>query len=341
MLRRFIYLLVLSGFWSAAVADAVIDEWSVPIRMDGDLVLTDDFPRSNREQTRPRDPFVDSFGRVWFCGQAGNYIAYLEPETDVFHRYELPSGTHPHNLIIDGDDQVWYAGNRNGHIGKLDPKTGKIERFVLPVDVSDPHTLVFDKDGNIWFTAQFSNVVGRLDVVSGKVDMVDVGVPRARPYGIVLDDEDVLWVALFGTNAIAKVEQSSMKVTRFELPQQQSRPRRIAVTKDGSVWYVDYSLGRLGKLDPKSGEITEWSAPSGRGALPYALAADDQGRLWFVESPDGVSRLVGFDPKTELFFSMTALPSGGETVRHMVFDHHGGELWFGADSNTIGRAKLP
>ena len=341
MLRRCLYTAVLIPCCSPAGADAVIDEWPVPIRMDGDLVLTDDFPRSNREQTRPRDPFVDSYGRVWFCGQAGNYVAYLEPETGSFRRYELPTGTHPHNLIIDEDDQIWYAGNRNGHIGKLDSDSGEIERFVLPAAVRDPHTLVFDQDGNIWFTAQFSNVVGRLNVVSGKTDVVDVGVPRARPYGIVIDREETLWMALFGTNAIAKVDPVSMEVTRFELPQSQARPRRIAVTDDGAVWYVDYSLGRLGKLDPKSGDIKEFSAPSGPGALPYALASDDRGRLWFVESPDGASRLIGFDPDKELFFSMTALPSGGKTVRHMVFDKRSGDLWFGADSNTIGRAGLP
>ena len=35
------------------------------------------------------------------------------------------------------------------------------------------------------------------------------------------------------------------------------------------------------------------------------------------------------------------IESGGGTVRHMVFDETRNEIWFGADTNTVGRAKLP
>ena len=31
------------------------------------------------EKTRPRDPFLDAQGRVWFVGQEGNYVASLDP----------------------------------------------------------------------------------------------------------------------------------------------------------------------------------------------------------------------------------------------------------------------
>jgi virginiamycin B lyase len=68
----------------AAPEDVVFEEWTVPW-----------------ENSRPRDPYVDAQGRVWFVGQAGNYIAYLEPGTGEFRRYEIEEGTHPHNLIID------------------------------------------------------------------------------------------------------------------------------------------------------------------------------------------------------------------------------------------------
>ncbi len=33
------------------------------------------------EGTRPRDPYVDGKGRVWFVGQQGDYVAYLEPKS--------------------------------------------------------------------------------------------------------------------------------------------------------------------------------------------------------------------------------------------------------------------
>ncbi len=72
------------------------------------------------------------------------------------------------------------------------------------------------------------------------------------------------------------------------------------------------------------------------------MTVDDRDRLWFFENPrEGPSRLVGFDPGTRAFFSMTDLESGGGTVRHMVFHETTDAIWFGTDANTVGRAKLP
>jgi virginiamycin B lyase len=52
------------------------------------------------------------------------------------------------------------------------------------------------------------------------------------------------------------------------------------------------------------------------------------------------NRLVGFDPASGEFFSMTEIASGGGTVRHMYFHAGGGAVWFGTDTNTIGRARV-
>ena len=44
---------------------------------------------------RPRDPFADRQGRVWFVGQEGNYVGRLDPKNGEFKRYEVDPGTHP------------------------------------------------------------------------------------------------------------------------------------------------------------------------------------------------------------------------------------------------------
>ena len=167
---------------------------------------------------RPRDPYVDASGAVWFCGQEGNYIGRLDPVTGNFQRYEVPEGTHPHNLIVDAGGFVWYAGNRNAHIGKLDPATGAIEAFPMPEPVTDPHTLVFDQQGNIWFTAQQSNAVGRLDMASGQIRVVMVPSPGARPYGIKIDSRNRPWIVLLGTNRLATVDPVSFELREIPLP---------------------------------------------------------------------------------------------------------------------------
>src|SRR5215210_6363638 len=89
-------------------AQVPVKEWRVPY-----------------EGSRPRDPYVDAHGRVWFVGQEGNYVAYLEPSSGKFKRYEIAKGTNPHNLVVDAAGRVWFSGNRNGTIGWLDAETGK------------------------------------------------------------------------------------------------------------------------------------------------------------------------------------------------------------------------
>ncbi len=295
------------------------------------------------EGTRPRDPYVDPWNRVWFCGQSGNYIAMLDPKSGEFKQYEVPPVTHPHNLIIDDEGNVWYAGNRNAHIGRLDPKTGEITKYAMPDGVRDPHTLMFNRDGDVWFTAQQSNVVGKLTVATGEVQVVEMSTPRARPYGIVLDSRDHPWIAVFAADRIATIDPATMTLRDYVLPRPEIRPRRLVVTSDDMVWYVDYATGTLGKLDPGTGNVVEWAAPGGEESRPYAMAVDDRDRVWFFETgPRGSpNRLVGFDTKTLEFFSTTELESGGGTVRHMVYHEPTRSIWFGTDTNTIGRAQIP
>jgi virginiamycin B lyase len=307
------------------VAPVPVTEWKVPW-----------------EKSRPRDPYVDAQGRVWFVGQAGNYIAYLDPKTGQFKQYTIDEGTHPHNLIVDRRGMVWYSGNTNGMIGKLDPATGKITRYPMPDPAAkDPHTLVFDRSGDIWFTVQGGNFVGKLTTATGAIRLVKMPTGGARPYGIVIDSKGRPWFDQFGTNKIGTIDPQTFELKEYTLPNAAARPRRIAITSDDVIWYTDYPRGMLGRLDPTTGKVDEWQNPAGARSLPYGMAVDDHDRLWFAETGVQPNRLVGFDPKTKEFFSVTPLSASPNTIRHMYFHRPTRELWFGTDANTIVRVRVP
>jgi virginiamycin B lyase len=316
---------------SLAAQDPQITEWEVPW-----------------EESRPRDPYVGPDGKVWFVGQRSHYLAYLDPVSSEFKRYELEEGTGPHNVIVDEGGTPWYAGNLARHIGRLDPMTGDIEKVMMPDErAGDPHTLVFDGKGGIWFTIQAGNFVGHLTKDTGKVKLVEMpqtetrtGLTSSRPYGIKMDAEGQPWIVLFNTNKIASVDPETLAVKTYELPEG-ARPRRLEVTPDQSVWYVDFARGQLGRLDPASGEVQEFPTPGGNLSRPYGMALDHRDRIWFVEGGTQPARFVGFDPASEEFFSITELESGGGSVRHMVFHDETLTIWFGTDTNTIGRAIVP
>lgn len=294
------------------------------------------------ENSRPRDPFVAPDGRVWFVGQQGNYLAVLEPASGRFERIEIDEGTHPHNLIVDRRGVVWYAGNRNGMIGRYDPATKQTTRYPMPEPaVRDPHTLTFDGADHIWFTAQQSGYVGRLHIPTGKIDLIAVPGERTRPYGIVVDASGTPWIDLFGTNTLASVDPRTLALTEHLLPEG-ARPRRIALGANGTIWYVDYRRGFLGELNPATGAVREWASPSAKMSLPYAMASDDLGRMWYVETGPRPNRLIGFDPATEQFFVNQPIGvEGPNTVRHMVFHAPSRTIWYGSDANMVGRIEVP
>ncbi len=308
-----------------------IEEWQVP--WDG---------------TRPRDPYVGPDGKVWFVGQTGHYAAYLDPGTGEFNRYDLPEGAGPHNLVVDDEGIVWYTGNRVGDLGRIDPASGAIQTFPLPdPDARDPHTLVFAEGDEMWFTVQNGNFIGRFSRDTHEFDLVRTptvetqrGMGSSRPYGIKMDSQNRPWVVLFNTNQIAMVEEETMDLVTYDLPEG-ARPRRLVISSDDMIWYVDYARGYLGKLDPETGDVQEWENPSGSESRPYAVEIDPDDRIWYVETGVRPNRFVGFDTRTEEVFSVTDIPSGGGSVRHMFYDAETNSIWFGADTNTVGRAKLP
>jgi virginiamycin B lyase len=307
-----------------------IDEWEVPWA-----------------QSRPRDPMVGPDGKVWFVGQRSDYVAYLDPNTGDFTRFELDEGAGPHNQVVDPDGTVWYTGNRASHLGRLDPETGDIEKFMMPDErAGDPHTLIHDVDGNFWFTVQGGNFVGYFDKATGKTRLIEAPQveggrsPSSRPYGIKVSSKNEAWATLFNTNLLARVNKDEMELDLYELPEG-ARPRRLVIDSHDIVWYVDYARGYLGRLDPQTREVREWPNPGGEDSRPYGVAIDDDDRVWFVETGLQPNRFVGFDTDTEEFFSVTEVGSGGGSIRHMYFDPATNVVWFGTDANTIGRANLP
>lgn len=295
------------------------------------------------KNSRPRDPYVSPNGDVWFVGQIGDYVARLDPLSGEMQRYEIPQAG-PHTVIVDGQGYPWYAGNKDQHIGRLDPETGQVTRFDMPEGVNDPHTMAWSSDGNIWFTVQRSGkagFIGKLRVETGDVELIEVPGTHMRPYGLVVDSQDRPWVAFMGSNAIGKVNPDSMQLEIIATPHEESIIRRIGLTSDDRVWWVDAGMGYVGVYNPQDKSMRQWQTPGGEAAGLYAMAVDNQDRIWYVETGLQPNRFIGFDSQTEHFISINEVPSGGQTVRNMVFDEASNALWFGTDANTIGRAVVP
>ena len=298
-----------------------IDEWAVPW------------------QGRGRDPYAAGPNEIWFVGQQGHYLARFTPSTEEFFKVDLPAGTGPHNNIAQSNGLVWYSGNAIGEIiGYYDPQEDELTTIDVP-GVPDPHTLVFDEnEEHIFFTAQFGNVIGRLTLADHSVETVSVATPSSRPYGIKIAPDGTPWVVLLGSNKLVKVDPDTLELTEVELPEANARPRRLEITSDGRIWYADWDRGSLGLYDPASGRFDEFELPAGEGSRPYGTAIDELDRVWVVATGANPNLFVGFDTQAEKVFSISEIPSGGRSVRHMDYEEESGAVWFGTDTDMLGRA---
>lgn len=298
-----------------------ITEWQVPYR------------------GRARDPFAASEDEIWFVGQKGHYLGRFTPSTGEFFKRDLGDSSGPHNIVVDSLGIVWYSGNLKGYIGRYDPGTDEITKIAMPdAAARDPHTMVFSEDeSHIWFTVQGSNFVGRLTIADSMVDLVPVPTPRARPYGIKLATDGTPWIVLLGTNKLASVDPVTLRLSEHAIPASAARPRRLEITSDGRIWYADFARGYLGAYVPGNASFEEWPLPSGKDARPYGMASDEQDRVWLVETGVSPNLFVGFDTRSEEFISVTPIPSGGGSVRHMDYHTTSKSVWFGSDKETLGR----
>ncbi|HEY5702083.1 MAG TPA: lyase [Gammaproteobacteria bacterium] len=292
--------------------------------------------------TEPRSPAVDKKGRIWFCGRTGHYLAYFNPESGKFKKFELDDKSMPQSLIINKKGQIWFSDPGRGYIGRLLLKSGKVEKYPMPENSGiDPYTLVFNDEGDIWFTAIGANAIGKLDTASGEVKYSSLETEAAKPLDIKLDSGERPWVSLSATNRLATIDTETFEVTEYEMSNQDIRPGRIAITSYNKIWFVDTLTGKLGRFNPKRNIYSQRTVPGGESAIPSAIIVDENDWLWFVETGLNPNRLVSYNPWDKEFTYISDIPSGGDRIDEMFFDKESGQIWFGSNTNFIGRAKLP
>ena len=79
--------------------------------------------------------------------------------------------------------------------------------------------------------------------------------------------------------------------------------------------------------------------PGGDNAQPYGMALDARGNVWLAEGGQP-NRLVAFDPRREAFIHVISIPNAQGSIRHMHYNAATASIWFGEDSNYIGRLQL-
>jgi virginiamycin B lyase len=64
---------------------------------------------------------VDGAGRVWANEIDTDTVAMLDPKTELFRVFQLPSSrVGIRKAIIDAEGRYWYMGSHNGRLGVIE-----------------------------------------------------------------------------------------------------------------------------------------------------------------------------------------------------------------------------
>ncbi|HKS69394.1 MAG TPA: hypothetical protein VJQ45_03175 [Ktedonobacterales bacterium] len=235
---------------------------------------------------------VDAQGNVWFTEQNANYIGRFDPSSQTFRTFPLAKvnghTSGPQDLAFDHAGNLWFTEVSAGRIGRLDPASGALGAWDVPAPAAGapayPYSLAVGPDGVVWFGYLANGAIGRFDPASQQFTLYHTANAQAQLFAMALDASGRLWFTELEQDAIGMLDTHTGRVEEILVPSTLGTPGglyAITVTHDGDVWFACSSANALVRYQPASHGFTffQLSTPA---SIPYGLAQDGAGRLWFT-----------------------------------------------------------
>src|SRR5947207_8042321 len=237
----------------------------------------------------------------------------------------------PYSVAAGSDGAIWFTMPGAQSIGRI-----AADRTMTGFGtLTPPQLITAAPNGTFWFTGNGSNSIGVIDSTGAVSQITSSFTPRA-----IAAAGTSMWV----TTSFGRLQQyntASRTLTRTLSVPESDGPAvvlgAITVASDNAVWFADLRPGapRLGRLTfqtepglpPDFLFVPLWS-----GAVPAALAAGDNGSVWFTDSSGSVGRATREGALTRI-----NVPRAGNTPFGIarVSD---GAIWFTENgANRLGR----
>ena len=234
----------------------------------------------------------DATGTIWFTEQSASYIGRFEPATQTFRTYRLADAkgqaAAPQDLAVAPDGTVWFTEVSAGQIGRLDPASGTIRTWPVPATVPGaavyPYGIALAPNGTVWFSELSNGTVGQLDPTSGAIRLYRAPTGDAEIFSHALSPAGAVWFTELQYHKLGVLDPSSGSVREITVPSPRSATPNlydILVGTDGTVWVADMGQDAITRFVPRTATFT-WFALPEPSSIPYGLAWDRSGRLWFT-----------------------------------------------------------
>lgn len=308
----------------------------------------------------------DASGNLWFAMPMSNSIGMLNPQTDTFQQFAVPTtGAGPWGLAIDHNGNIWFTEHYTNQIGEFIPSSDTMKEFATPTANSLPYGIAVDASNNIWFTENNSSVAQIGEYTAGGTMQeykIRSSLPCClTPHLITVDPNGNVWwtegwVGMLGELQVSKAAPGTNNgVTEYAYPIScttcQEHTSGIKVDGYGQVWFDDALQGIFGSF-PDSGQGSFSTYPAPTPQHPHdGLNVDSQNRIWFTEefaNKLAVAKQSGPPPLTTPGSSPSpspsAMPSPGTTLAQDTFQRANQQHWgqasdgqtWGGDANTSG-----
>ena len=243
----------------------------------------------------------DASGNLWFAMPMSNSIGMLNPQTDTFQQFAVPTaGSGPWGLAIDQNGNIWFTEHYTNQIGEFIPSTNTMKEFATPTADSLPYGITVDASNNVWFTEN-NGSVAQIGEYSASGQMEEYKIRATPPSGggltphlITVDPNGNIWwtegwVGMIGELQVSKaVPGTNQGVTEYAYPTScttcgGTHTSGIKVDGYGQVWFDDSLQGIFGSFpDSAQGSFSMYPAPTPQH--PHdGLNVDGQNRVWFTE----------------------------------------------------------
>jgi tRNA A-37 threonylcarbamoyl transferase component Bud32/streptogramin lyase len=258
-------------------------------------------------------------GDVWVGSIRSSRLTRVDGET----ARPLPGGPLVGAGVVDAasaGDAIWVANARERLLLRLDAKTGRVTKRItlqsgpMAVAVDDrdlwvlqrtpepggPDSIVrYDADGDrrrarhivpqgvrsiaigdgaVWYTERRGRHVARLDRETGKRTLNER--MQESPYDVAYG-LGYAWATLREASTVERIDPRTGG--RVSIPAGSS-PRQLLVV-DGHIYVASYGDHTLVRIDPETKRAED--DPVSVGLNPFALAADDDNRIWVTGVGDG------------------------------------------------------
>ncbi len=343
---------------SGVVAPKVTKVTSTKSSSDKPVIV--EYPIPNKYSI-PYGIAVDSKDRIWFTQMAGQSLAVLDPATEEFKEYRIPSTAEledidwkydprnrttpektlnnysvgkPGNMFVDANDIVWFVMQLGNSIVRFDPVKEEFTEYMIPTTNAQPYDIVADKSGRVWYVEKNSGKFGYLDFNLNKMFEIDVA-KGAQFMGIALDAKGNVWMGEVMSNYLARYNPDTKNFKVFTITEPNSQPGNMRFDKNGILWVCNLHAQQLGVLMTDKWVYSVVDLP-GYNAIPQALAIADDGKIWVVDSMMG--EVSYFDP-VSLRWNIFPIPTPNAQPMNVVIDSKG-DIWFtesDRNANKIAR----